>query len=159
VNGGPEGWMRAWGPVALWVLVIFWLSSDTFSASATSGVLGPLLEWLLPSASEDTIYRLHVLTRKGAHLGVYAVLALLALRAARRAPALALPGSLLLALAVVACVAGADEVRQAFSSARTGALRDVGTDVLGGLAGLALGLGFGAIRALGRPDPASQSEP
>ena len=73
-------WIRAWAPVGVWVGVIFALSSDTFSASSTSGILGPLLEWLLPDASADTIYRLHVAIRKGAHLGVYAVLALLALR-------------------------------------------------------------------------------
>jgi len=150
--------VRAWAPVALWVLVIFWLSSNTFSASATSGVLGPLLEWLLPGASDDTLYRLHVMTRKGAHLGVYAVLALLALRAARRAPALVLPGSVLISLAVVACVAGADEAHQAFASARTGALRDVGIDMLGGLAGLALGLTFGVVRVVWQSDPPSKSD-
>jgi VanZ family protein len=147
VTRSRDTWMRAWSPVVLWVALIFWLSSDTFSASTTSGILGPLLEWLLPSASADTIYRLHVLVRKGAHLGVYAVLALLALRAVRRAPGLGWRAGVLASLVVVGLVAGADEIRQTFSSERTGSVNDVGIDVTGGAGALGLALAGLALRA------------
>jgi VanZ family protein len=120
--------------------VIFALSSDTFSASSTSGILGPLLQWLLPEASADAIYRLHVAIRKGAHLGVYAVLALLALRAGRLGHAWPLARAAAASLACVASVASLDELHQAFASTRTGSLRDVGIDLAGGAAALGLAL-------------------
>jgi len=142
-------WSRAWAPVAVWVGVIFALSSDAFSASSTSGILGPLLEWLLPDASADTIYRLHVAIRKGAHLGVYAVLALLALRAGRLGHGWALLHAAAVSLVCVASVASLDELHQAFARARTGSLRDVAIDLAGGGAALGLALAAaGARRAL-----------
>ncbi len=147
------GWIRAWGPVVAWVAVIFALSSDAFSASSTSGILGPLLQWLLPSASADTIYRLHVAIRKGAHLGVYAVLALLALRAGHLGHAWALGRAALASLACVATVATLDELHQAFARARTGSLRDVGIDLAGGALGLALVFLATALRRAWRARP------
>lgn len=132
--------IRAWAPVALWVGVIFALSSDAFSAPSTSGILGPLLQWLLPDASADAIYRLHVAIRKGAHLGVYAVLALLALRAGRLGHGWSLALAALASLACVAAVASADELHQAFTRSRTGTLRDVGIDLAGGAAALGVAL-------------------
>jgi VanZ family protein len=139
-------WIRAWTPVVVWVGVIFTLSSDAFSASSTSGILGPLLQWLLPEASADTIYRLHVAIRKGAHLGVYAVLALLALRAGRVGHAWPLARAAALSLACVATVASLDELHQAFAQARTGTLRDVGIDLAGGAAALVLALLAAGVR-------------
>jgi VanZ family protein len=139
-------WIRAWGPVAVWVGVIFALSSDTFSAPSTSGILGPLLEWLLPDASADTIYRLHVAIRKGAHLGVYAVLALLALRAGRLGHGWALAHAAALSLVCVASVASLDELHQVYARSRTGSLRDVGIDLVGGAAALGLALAAAGLR-------------
>jgi len=139
-------WIRAWAPVGVWVGVIFALSSDTFSASSTSGILGPLLQWLLPDASADTIYRLHVAIRKGAHLGVYAVLALLALRAGRVGHAWPLARAAAVGLVCVATVASLDELHQAFAQSRTGTLRDVGIDLAGGAAALGLALAAAGLR-------------
>jgi hypothetical protein len=42
---------RAWLLVALWASLVWWLGSDAFGASATSRYLGPLIEWLWPTAS------------------------------------------------------------------------------------------------------------
>ena len=130
--------LRAWLAVAVCVGLIWSLSSDSFSANATSGYLGPFLRWLLPKASYATRYEIHVFIRKSAHAIEYALLALLTYRAAY----LSRPGTLLrhagLALALVFAVAGLDELRQSFSSARTGSLRDVALDVSGGLAALAV---------------------
>ena len=139
-------WIRAWAPVAVWVGVIFTLSSDAFSAPSTSGILGPLLQWLLPDASADTIYWLHVAIRKGAHLGVYAALALLALRAGRLGHAWPLAHAAAVSLACVATVASFDELHQAFARARTGSLRDIGIDLAGGAAALCLTLAAAGLR-------------
>lgn len=147
-------WIGAWGPVAAWVGVIFALSSDAFSAPTTSGILGPLLQWLLPDASADTIYRLHVAIRKGAHLGVYAVLALLALRAGRVGHGWAPGRAAAASLACVAYVASLDELHQTFASERTGSIRDVGLDLTGGAAALGIALlALGLRRALRGADP------
>lgn len=128
----------AWGPVGLWVLLIFGLSSDTFSASSTSGLLDPLLHWLLPGVSDAAIRMLHGLIRKGAHVSVYAGLALLVLRALRIRYAAPLLRAGALSLAFVVAVASLDETHQGFTSHRTGSVGDVGLDLLGG--GLALAL-------------------
>jgi VanZ family protein len=130
--------------------VIFALSSDAFSAPSTSGILGPLLQWLLPDASSDTIYRLHVALRKGAHLGVYAVLALLALRAGRVGHGWPLARAALVSLVCVATVASCDELHQAFTRSRTGTLRDVGIDLVGGAAALGLAVLAAGLRRVAR---------
>ena len=56
-----SSWWAAWGPVGLWVLLIFGLSSDSFSATSTSGMLDPLLRWLLPGLSDAM--GMHLFTR------------------------------------------------------------------------------------------------
>ncbi len=138
----------AWLWVALCVAVIWSLSGEGFSASATKGQLGPFLRWLFPDADASTVYRLHVRIRKSAHAIEYAVLALLAFRAFL----LSSPGSWMrhaaLALALVFSVAGIDELHQSLTASRTGSLRDVSLDVAGGLAALALLLG---LRRIWRP--------
>jgi VanZ family protein len=136
--------------VVVWVCVIFALSSDAFSAPSTSGILGPLLQWLLPDASADTIYLLHVRVRKVAHVGVYAVLALLALRAGRLGHAWPRARAALVSLACVAGVASLDELHQAISQVRTGSLRDVGIDFAGGAAALAAALLAATLRRSAR---------
>jgi VanZ family protein len=49
-------------------------------------------------------------------------------------------------LVCVACVAGLDELHQAFTQVRTGTLRDVGIDLAGGAAALGLALAAAALR-------------
>ena len=131
-------WWAAWGPVGLWVLVIFGLSSDSFSAASTSGMLEPLLRWLLPGVSADTLDLLHGIARKGAHVSVYAGLAVLVLRALRVRYAVPLLRAAALSLAFVVAVASLDETHQGLSSERTGSVHDVGLDLLGGTLALAL---------------------
>jgi VanZ family protein len=136
VRQASSSWWAAWGPVGLWVALIFGLSSDNFSASATSGMLDPLLRWLLPGLSDASIRTLHGMVRKCAHVSVYAGLALLVLRALRARYAAPLLRAGALSLAFVIAVASLDETHQGFSIHRTGSLLDVGLDLLGG--GLAL---------------------
>jgi VanZ family protein len=129
---------RAWALVAVWLVLIFTFSSDIFSASSTGSWVGPFLRWLFPDWTPTEIWRLHYALRKSAHPTVYGVLALLAFRALRLSSAAGAWRHAALALALVLAVASSDEYRQSLSRAPTGALRDVGWDLAGGVAALAL---------------------
>src|SRR5690348_15570340 len=41
----------SWLPVVLWGIVIFLLSTSTFSSLNTSRIIDPILRWLIPSLS------------------------------------------------------------------------------------------------------------
>jgi hypothetical protein len=72
-----------WRPVALWAVVITSFSTDTFSREHTSRIAVPLLRWLFPHASPDTIELLHVVVRECAHVFEYFVFGWLLFRAFR----------------------------------------------------------------------------
>lgn len=126
---------RAWryGPLLVWVGVIFFASTGNLSASNTSRVVRPLLLWLYPSITEPELLRAHFFVRKAAHFTEYAVLALLAARAFLTSSRAALrnywPAA---ALALVAAVALLDEYHQSFDPARTGTIYDSLIDISGG---------------------------
>jgi VanZ family protein len=130
--------LGAWLLVFAWLALIFFLSSESFSEPSTGSLLRPFLRWLFPEWSSSEIRALHHAIRKAAHMGVYAVLALLSFRALRfslAAGALRLAG---LALALVLGAAATDEFLQSFSRSRTGSPSDVGYDLAGALLALAL---------------------
>lgn len=126
-------------PVILWMGVIFLLSTDLGSSAHTGRFLGPLLRWFIPDLSAGTIETAHFLVRKGAHLGGYAVLAILLYRACTilewwnpahpwRA------GSAI--IAACALYAASDEFHQSFVGTRGASVGDVLLDTLGALLGL-----------------------
>src|SRR5438046_10326161 len=73
--------LKNWLPVLIWLGVIFLGSTDLMSAEHTSRFIVPFLRWLNPDISPATLASIHSVVRKCAHLGEYAVLALLLLRA------------------------------------------------------------------------------
>lgn len=139
---------KSWLYVACWMALIFTLSTDLGSAAHTSRVIGPLVEWLKPGASEADVDFAHFLIRKTAHLTEYAILAMLIFRALRItapqrftrrpgrrwAPALALA----IALALSAAYAATDEFHQSFIPGRESCVRDVLIDSSGALGGLVI---------------------
>jgi VanZ family protein len=129
---------RAWLVVLAWLAVILLFSSDAFSTSSTGSVLRPILRWLFPDWSSREIWRLHFAIRKLAHVAVYGVLALLALRALRLSLAASARRHAGLALALVLGAAVADEFRQSLTQARTGSAADIGYDLAGGATALGL---------------------
>jgi VanZ family protein len=128
----------AWLLVFAWLALILLLSSDAFSAPTTGSLLGPVLRWLFPDWSASEIWKLHFAIRKTGHVSVYGVLALLSFRAVRLSLAASTLRHAALALALVIVSAATDEYRQSLSRARTGSLADVGYDLAGGVAALAL---------------------
>jgi VanZ family protein len=136
----------AWLWVVVWIAVVQTFATDSFSASETSNIIGPLLRWLFPDAEATWIANVHFAIRKVSHFVVYAILALLALHALRlafdRSPAWLAAASLALTLVV----ASIDEGRQIAARSRTGALSDVVLDMSGAASALLL---VGAVRRIG----------
>jgi VanZ family protein len=132
--------LRYWVPLMVWMVIIFSASADAQSAQRTSRFLEPFLRWLNPDVSAETIEFVRWAIRKMAHLAEYAVLAWLAWRALRkprrndpRPWSWKIAGA---ALGIVVLYAATDEIHQTFVPNRTGALRDVCIDMLGGTLGL-----------------------
>jgi len=139
----------AWLWLALWTAVVLLAGSEEASATATSRLFGPLLHWLLPDASPQTLLHAHWLIRKGAHVAEYGLLALLALGGMRASFRAAFPPLLAAALAWVAWVAACDEVHQALTHSRTGSARDVALDIAAGMLALALAIVYNRVMRAG----------
>jgi VanZ family protein len=126
-------------PLVAWLLFISYASSDNFNAGNTSRIIGPLILWLFPNTSAETLAMVHLITRKAAHFTEYAILAFLAARAFRSSPRPALANRWFLAsLLLVVAYALLDEYHQSFVPSRTGSIYDSLIDISGGLAALLL---------------------
>ncbi len=144
-----RGRFTRYAPVILWLGVIFFLSSNNGSMAETSRFIRPLLQFLFPTAAEETLQMLHGYIRKAAHFSEYAILAFLALRALSRS---SLFDSLrkfrfILSLILVAAVACFDELNQSFEASRTGSARDILLDISGGVVMVGLSLVFHVLRS------------
>ncbi|MFL6468716.1 MAG: VanZ family protein, partial [Pyrinomonadaceae bacterium] len=99
------------------------------SMNETSRFIRPLLEFLFPAASPETLTAVHGIIRKFAHLAEYAVLGFLAFRVFAGFIRFRYTS----AIALVLMVAAADEINQSFDPSRTSSIVDVGIDLLGGI--------------------------
>ncbi len=124
-------------PLVVWLLFISFASADSFSASNTSRFVGPLILWLFPNTSPETLAQIHLIIRKAAHFTEYAILGYLAARAFRTSPRPALQHHWFLAsLVLVVLYALLDEYHQSFVPSRTGSIFDSLIDMAGGLTAL-----------------------
>jgi len=92
----------------------------------------------------DRILFILIVMRKCAHVGEYAVLALLLWRALRSVPTLQTKRPILFIAVLIACAvfAASDEFHQSFVKSRTPSIRDVLLDVSGALMGLLISASF-----------------
>jgi VanZ family protein len=131
---------KYWLPVLIWMALIFTASGDLRSYEHSSRILAPVLRWLFPHLSEDTINLLVFIARKCAHAVEYCVFALLLWRALRKPVKNdARPWNWRvagIALLLAALYAASDELHQVFVATRTPRVHDVALDTLGGAAGL-----------------------
>ena len=154
--------LKNWLPVFIWLGVIFLGSSDLMSAEHTSRFIVPFLRWLKPDISPETLASIHFIVRKCAHLGEYAVLALLLLRAATLTN-LKRSLAILYVSVWVAClfVATTDEFHQTFVASRGASATDIMIDSGGAILGLLIGAIFGITRSIklerAPADPSVQS--
>jgi VanZ family protein len=135
--------LKNWLPVFIWLGVIFLGSIDLMSAEHTSRFIVPFLRWLQPDISPERLASIHVIVRKCAHVGEYAILALLLLRAAIFIPNLNPKRSVLVLYVSVwiACVfvAATDEFHQTFVASRGASVGDIIIDGGGAILGLLIG--------------------
>ena len=121
-------------PLVAWLVFISYASSASFSAENTSRIIGPLVLWLFPNTSPETLAVIHFIVRKIAHFTEYAILAWLAARAFRASPRPAVANRwLLAALALVMIYALIDEYHQSYVPSRTASIFDSLIDMSGGL--------------------------
>ena len=124
-------------PLVAWLAFISYASSASFSASNTSRIIRPLVLWLFPDTSVETLATIHFITRKVAHFMEYAILGFLAARAFRTSPRPAIRQRWFLISAVLVVVfALLDEYHQSFVPNRTGTIYDSLIDMAGGLTAL-----------------------
>jgi VanZ family protein len=141
--------IKYWLPLLLWIGVIFLGSTDLMSAEHTSRFIVPFLRWLKPDILPGTLASIHFMIRKCAHVGEYAVLALLLVRAAICMTNLTRSMPILRVSAWVGCflVAAADEFHQAFVASRGASVTDVMIDSAGAILGLLIGVVFARRRS------------
>lgn len=142
--------LKNWLPVLVWVGVIFLGSTDLMSAEHTSRFIVPFLRWLKPDISAETLASIHFILRKCAHVGEYAVLGLLLLRAATLTPNFkrSIPIRYLSVLGVCLFVAATDEFHQTFVASRGASATDVMIDSVGSIVGLLIGATFARRRSI-----------
>ena len=121
-------------PLVVWLALISFASSDSFSANNTSRIIGPLILWLFPNTSPETLAIIHFITRKIAHFTEYAILGFLAARALRTSPRPAIRERwFLISLILIVVYAFLDEFHQSFVPSRTPSIYDSLIDIAGGL--------------------------
>ena len=121
-------------PLIAWLVFISFASSDNLNAGNTSRIIGPLILWLFPNTSPETLALVHFITRKIAHFTEYAILGFLAARAFRTSPHPAINRRwFLICIALVAVYALLDEYHQSFVPSRTASIHDSLIDMAGGL--------------------------
>ena len=124
-------------PLIAWLAFISFASSDNFNAGNTSRIIGPLILWLFPNTSPETLAVVHVITRKLAHFTEYAILGFLAARAFRTSPRPAISQRwFLICATLIVIYALLDEYRQSFVPSRTASIFDSMIDTAGGLTAL-----------------------
>lgn len=131
--------LKYWLPVLVWMLVIFLASTSLGSGANTSRILGPMLNFLFPDITPETIAGIRMTVRKLGHFVEYAVLAGLLWRAFFR-PCIDRPWHWPAAgCSVVTSIvyAVSDEFHQTFVPGRVGSPVDVIIDSIGATCGLA----------------------
>lgn len=124
-------------PVLVWMAVISFASTSEFSGVNTSRIIRPLVLWLFPNTSEETLSVIHFLVRKTAHFTEYAVLGILAARAfSTSSNQLIRRRWFIWSLLLITLYALLDEYHQSFVPARTGSIFDSLIDTAGGLTAL-----------------------
>jgi VanZ family protein len=120
--------------------LIFCLSTDAGSFPHTFRLVHPILRWLFPHVSQESVRAVVLVVRKCAHLSEYAVLALLLWRAWQHTLRQNIQPwhsrEAALALAVSVLYAASDEYHQSFVPSRGASLRDVLIDAVGAALGL-----------------------
>ena len=133
---------KYWLPVVLWAFVIFSASGDKKSVHRSSRIIEPVVRWLVPDISDEALWRVVLVVRKGAHLTEYAIFAMLLWWALRKARQWGEAGwsrqRAWWAWGIAAAFAMTDEFHQVFVPGRQASFWDVLIDSCGAAGGLVL---------------------
>ena len=128
--------VKKWLPVVVWASVIFFFSTEHFSAPQSSRILEPLLRWLFPAIALEQVAFVQIAIRKLAHWLEYFILAVLlyrALHAESGGRSSVRPAAWTITFALV--WAATDEFHQSLVPSRSASIVDVMIDGLGGVFG------------------------
>jgi VanZ family protein len=139
-----KSFLKYWLPMLGWLVVTFIGSTNVMSVEHTSRFIVPFLLWLKPGMTQQHIWVIIVFMRHCAHVGEYAILALLMWRAFRWGMSVSMRMSTLCGVVLLWCAlfAASDEFHQTFVKSRTPSVRDVFLDVAGALVGLLIAASF-----------------
>jgi VanZ family protein len=126
--------VRSWWPALLWAVIIFSLSTDSFSSEHTESILYPVFHWLMPSLTLQQFDPIHYFIRKSAHFTEYFIFCLLLFRGACRGRTGWRWTWALAALSIASGYSALDEVHQAFVNSRTASPWDSLLDSTGAFA-------------------------
>ena len=119
-----------WAPLLVWLVIIFFFSTDTFASGQTSRIIVPVLMFFFPRLSPQELDAWHGVIRKFGHVSEYFVLAVFTYRSLKyEQPDLA--QAKLRTINFVVLAAMLDELHQRFTAFRTPSPIDVGYDCLG----------------------------
>ena len=127
--------LEYWLPLLLWLIIIFFFSTDRFSADETSRFIVPILKFLFPGFSPREIELLHGVIRKFGHVSEYFLLAVFAYRSFSFEES-DLAAATVRTFSFVLLAALVDELHQAFTASRGASIADVGYDCFGALCAL-----------------------
>ena len=128
---------RYWIPVIVWMGVIFWMSTGSFSSANTAIIIETVLYFLFPGISAVQLDLVHGLIRKAGHVTEYFILCMLLFRAFRNESVQRWRLRWAIqAIVVVSFYALSDEFHQSYVSTRTASIFDVGIDVASGILAL-----------------------
>jgi VanZ family protein len=123
-----------WLPVAMMFGVMYYFSTDVFSADNTRSVIEKIFLWFSPHASKHTMATFNYVVRKSAHFTEYAILGALLFRAFRAGDSVRWRFRWAV-YSFVFSVSWAllDELHQTFTRTRGGSIRDSLLDSSGAL--------------------------
>ena len=127
--------MKYWGPILVWMFVIFLASADVNSGMHSSWIIEPICHWLFPNITFEQLNTVHHFARKAAHMTEYALLALLLLRALSHKRG-DVREWIFSAWLLATVYAATDEFHQSFVPGRGPSVTDVMIDSVGAALGL-----------------------
>jgi VanZ family protein len=127
--------LKNWLQAIAWACMISVFSTDEFSSQRTSRIIIPVLHWLFPSASAQTLDLMHFVIRKMAHFTEYFIFSILLIHGVRGQDRGWKFRWAIWAVIIAGGYAALDEFHQSFVPSRTASPWDAILDTTGATAG------------------------
>ena len=138
--------LNYWFPAILAALLISVLSTQSFAAERTVGVVLPVLHWLFPRAARGTLRLIHFGIRKTAHVTEFGIFSITVFRWIRAGKSGWKFNWAFTTLVIAVLYAALDEWHQSFVLLREATPRDAAIDAFGALLGQCFVWGYATCR-------------